>query len=159
MAKKSKFPKPKLYKPVNPEKYIGNSKMIVCRSGIERKFMDKCDLMESITNWSSEELIVPYLDPFDPEKRKVRRYFPDFLIKTKQKDENFKIFMIEIKPSSELKKPTINKRVTKSYKNKLKTWVINQAKWEAAEKYCKKRGWTFLVVTEKDMGINWKWSR
>jgi hypothetical protein len=33
------------------------------------------------------------------------------------------------------------------------TWGVNEAKWKAADAYCKDRGWKFVVVTEKDLGI------
>jgi hypothetical protein len=31
------------------------------------------------------------------------------------------------------------------------TWGINQAKWAAAEIYCKERGWEFVKITERDV--------
>ena len=38
-----------------------------------------------------------------------------------------------------------------------KTFAVNDAKWIAAERYAKKRGWTFVIFTEHtltDLGIN-----
>ena len=32
-----------------------------------------------------------------------------------------------------------------------KTWVVNQAKWEAAEKWAKKKGIEFKILTEKEL--------
>jgi hypothetical protein len=32
-------------------------------------------------------------------------------------------------------------------------YVKNQAKWEAAQEYCKDRMWDFKVMTEKELGI------
>ena len=70
------------YLPEHPEKYKGNSKNIIYRSLWERKFMRYCDLTESIDEWQSEEFWIPYLHPVD---NRVHRYFPDFLIKYKDK--------------------------------------------------------------------------
>ena len=34
-----------------------------------------------------------------------------------------------------------------------KTYVKNKAKWEAAEKWAKKKGIEFKILTEKELGI------
>lgn len=33
------------------------------------------------------------------------------------------------------------------------TWGVNEAKWKAAEEYCKDRGWKFIIMTEHELGI------
>ena len=66
-----------LYRPTNPKKYVGNTKQIVYRSNLERKFMLYCDRNDSV-QWASEEISIPYLSPLD---NKVHRYYPDFLVK------------------------------------------------------------------------------
>jgi hypothetical protein len=43
--------------------------------------------------------------------------------------------------------------VTKRYLTEVKTWGVNQAKWKAANEFCKDRGWKFKIVTEDDLGI------
>jgi hypothetical protein len=70
-----------IYRPSNPSKYAGNPNRIVYRSNWERKFMVYCDRTDDIIYWASEELSIPYVNPID---RKVHRYFPDFIIKTKK---------------------------------------------------------------------------
>ena len=30
-------------------------------------------------------------------------------------------------------------------------YVVNQAKWKAAEKWCKKKGYKFLILTEDQL--------
>ena len=69
-----------IYRPTNPNKYAGDPNRIVYRSNWERKFMLYCDRNDDIIYWASEELSIPYVNPID---RKVHRYFPDFIIKTK----------------------------------------------------------------------------
>jgi hypothetical protein len=45
------------------------------------------------------------------------------------------------------------KRKTKSWAYAVKTWAVNQAKWEAAKEYCADRNYEFRVLTEKELGI------
>jgi hypothetical protein len=33
------------------------------------------------------------------------------------------------------------------------TFIKNQSKWNAAEQYSKDRGWEFIIITEKQLGI------
>jgi hypothetical protein len=37
-----------------------------------------------------------------------------------------------------------------------KTYVQNVAKWKAASKWADKKGYKFLIVTEKELNIKWK---
>jgi len=134
-----------LFKPTHPKKYVGNTNQIVYRSLLERKFMRYCDLNEDITYWASEELPIRYFNPLD---KKYHRYFPDFVIKT-SKDERF---IIEIKPSRQVDKPKTPKRKTKSYMIESFNYIKNQAKWQAARKYCDDMNMKFKLITEKDLG-------
>ena len=135
-----------LYKPTNPKKYVGNTKQIVYRSLLERRFMRYCDLNPDIAYWANEELPIKYFSPVD---NKYHRYFPDFILKT-SKDEKF---MIEIKPSRQCVKPKTPKRKTKSYLTECVTYAVNQAKWKAAKEFCEDHRIEFKVVTEKELGI------
>ena len=99
-----------LFRPNNPKKYVGNTKQIVYRSLLERRFMRYCDLNEDILYWASEELPVRYYNPLD---KKYHRYFPDFIVKT-SKDKKY---IIEIKPYKRCFKPKPPKKKTKAFKN------------------------------------------
>ena len=134
-----------LYKPHNPKKYVGNTKQIVYRSLLERRFMRYCDLNEDILYWASEELPVRYYNPLD---KKYHRYFPDFVVKTVNNDK----YMIEIKPSRQAVKPKPPKKKTKSYMRESFEYIKNQAKWQAAKAYCDDKGMQFKIITEKDLG-------
>ena len=83
------------FQPRNPKKYKGNPSNIVYRSSWEARCMSYFDKNENVIWWSSEEIIVPYRSPVDG---KVHRYYPDFIIKVRQKDGGIKTIMIEIKP-------------------------------------------------------------
>ena len=69
------------FTPQNPSKYIGDSTNIIYRSMWERRCMKYFDINPSVIGWASEEVVIPY---YDSMTKKVRRYFPDFLIKVKR---------------------------------------------------------------------------
>lgn len=138
------------YKPSNPQKYVGDPNNIICRSSWERKFCHWADLNPDIIKWVSEEVAIPYLSPVD---NKVHQYYPDFLIKVKGQNETTQTYLVEIKPEKQTKPPKKTQRVTKSFIYESKTWMINQAKWKAADEFCKDHMIQFKVVTEKELGI------
>lgn len=136
------------YKPKHPEKYIGDSTNIVWRSTWERKVMVKFDTTPNILQWSSEELIINY---FDPITNKMRRYFPDFYVKIKQKDGNIQEYIVEVKPYAQTQLPKKPKRKTKRYNKQAETYITNQAKFSAAHKFCESQGWKFQILTEQEL--------
>lgn len=139
------------FKPQNPQKYKGDPTQIFFRSSYELKFMQYCDLTESITEYQSEEFCIPYRSPID---KKIHRYFPDFFIKYKDKEGTIRNLVVEIKPQKDLKMPDTNpKRRTKSWAYSVKMWAINQEKWKAAEEWCKDRNYEFKIFTEYELGI------
>jgi hypothetical protein len=138
------------YQPAFPKKYKGDPTNIVYRSLWERTFMKYCDTNENILEWFSEEIAVPYRSPID---NKIHRYFPDFYIKVKESNGQIKKYIIEIKPKKQTIEPQIQKRKTKGYIYEVYEYAKNQAKWKAAEEFCKDRGYEFKVLTEDDLGI------
>lgn len=138
------------FKPRYPEKYKGNITNCVYRSGWEAKFLNWCDLNPNVLKYSSEEIVIPYVSPID---NKTHRYFVDFYIKIKHKDGTIKEYLVEIKPKKQTKPPDPNKRKTKSWLYEATTYAKNQSKWDAAKKYCQKRGWEFLVLTEDQLNV------
>ena len=138
------------YQPKNPEKYKGDHKDIIYRSLWERKFMVFCDMKEAVVAWSSETVVVPYISPVD---QKPHRYFVDFIIKIKNKDGIVETHLVEVKPEKQCMMPERGRKQKKTFITEATTYVINQAKWEAAKKYADKRGWKFTILTEKDLNI------
>ena len=142
------------YFPTNPKKYKGNPNQIIYRSLWERKVMVYCDKNDAIIEWGSEEVIVPYISPWDG---KLHRYFPDFYMKVRQADGSTKKFIIEVKPKSQCKQPVKNpKRRTTKWFNEVKTFAINQAKWKSAQEYCKDQGMEFKIFTEDHINPKYK---
>ena len=139
-----------LFKPKKPKKYKGDPTKVIYRSSWERKFMDYCDLKDSIVEWSSESTVVNYLYDVDGKKH---RYFIDFRIVVREKEDRLQTYLVEIKPAKKTKPQKKPKRQTKSYLYESMEYVKNQNKWEAAKKYADERGWKFIVLTENELGI------
>jgi len=137
------------FKIKNSQKYKGNPSNIIYRSLMELRFMKWCDSSEKILQWSSEEVVIPYISPID---NKRHRYFPDFLIQTAKG-----WFLIEVKPQIESRPPKkklvekLNLKKKRRYMKSVRTWLVNEAKWIAARKVCEVEGWTFEIFTEKQL--------
>ena len=144
------------FKAKNPNKYKGNPTNIIYRSLLERRFMVYLDNTPSVLQWSSEEIVVPYVSPLDG---KVHRYFPDFYMKYKDKNAMIVETLIEIKPSKQTKPPDPKRKLTKTgrtskrYLKEVNTYIINDAKWQQAVKFCEERKWGWRIITEKDINI------
>jgi len=136
------------YTMTNPEKYIGDVDNIIYRSSWELKLLKWADNNPSIIKMSSEELVIPYVNPFD---NKIHRYFPDLFIEAKTTKGDIQKVVIEIKPYAQTQKPIASKKATRRLLNETITYGINKSKWQSAEAFCKKNGWKFVIMTEKDL--------
>ena len=142
------------YNPQHPKKYKGDHHNIIYRSLWERKFMVYCDTSDNIIEWGSEEIIIPYLSPWDG---RMHRYFPDFYIKVRQHDGSIKKFIIEVKPKKQCSPPDKSpKRKTKKWFKEVKTWGVNSAKWKYASNWCENNNMVFKILTEDHLGIKYK---
>ena len=129
------------YKVKNPKKYEGDHTKVTYRSLWERHAFKWADDNPDVLKWSSEEVIIPYLYEVD---NRYHRYFMDLKLVYKEGT-----MLVEIKPDKETRIPTGNKK-TKRYLNESFTYVKNINKWNAAQEYCKERGWVFRIWTEKN---------
>ena len=146
----SKSYKQGIYRPLNPQKYIGNN-IPQYRSSYELKFFRWADNNKNILAWGSENIIIPYINPLD---NKVHRYFVDNFIIFNDKDNIKRKVLIEIKPKSQTSRPVVSKgkhKKTMLYEQTM--WITNQAKWEAAKKWADKKGVIFTILTEKELNI------
>jgi hypothetical protein len=130
-----------VYKPRNPDKYIGKGK-IIYRSSWENHFMIFCDTNKNILEWASEAIRIPYRHPLTG---KQTTYVPDFLIRLRNKQNLVETILIEIKPSGQ---STLREGMNQ---NQRATVAVNHAKWAMARAWCNKQGIKFQVVTEKDI--------
>ncbi len=132
----------------HPSKYRGDHRNVIWRSSWELRIMRFLDSNPSVVWWASEELYLPYIDP---TTNKPRRYFPDFIVCVKTKNGETQTFMLEIKPDAQTKLPPTPIRQTRKYLAEVLQFAVNRAKWQAAEEFCLDHGWTFKVITEKDI--------
>ena len=134
------------YFPINPSKYIGRNN-IICRSLWERKFCKYLDTNRNVIRWTFESIRIPYISPLD---NKPQMYIPDFLIEIKNKDGEVETILIEIKPKKQTKKPEM-KKSKKSFLTETRTFMINEAKWISAKKYCDDNDIKFQILTEDEI--------
>ena len=148
MKKNSKY-RQGVFNPVNKEKYKG-SFPIYFRSSYELKFQRWADANPNVISWGSESVIIPYQNPLTG---RISRYFVDFNITMRDKNGEIKKFLIEIKPFSQTLPPVQKNKKTKSLIYQQAEYVKNQAKWAAAQKFCESRNSTFVIITEKQLGL------
>ena len=130
-----------------PEKYVG-TKIPTYRSSWEWSFMNFCDTNKSVQKWASEAIKIPYKNPLTG---KHTIYVPDFFIAYADRKGKQRVELIEVKPENQAVKEKLGRS-----KHNQASWVVNQAKWEAARAYCKQKGIFFRVITEKDIFHNGK---
>lgn len=139
-----------IFAPRNPRKYLGDVTNIVYRSSYELRFMNWCDLNDNVLQWGSEEVVIPYVSPMD---NKIHRYFVDFFIKIRNKHGAIKKYLIEVKPYRFTQEPVVPQRKTKRFITEVYQWAVNNAKWDAARTVADRNGWSFMLITEKDLGL------
>ena len=140
-----------VYNIKNPDKYAGNPTNVYFRSSWELRFMNWVDSNPSVVKWSSEETIIPYVCPTDG---RAHRYFVDSKIQIRGKDGTLHTWLVEIKPASQTVPPKPRaKNNNKRFLIEAGTYIKNKSKWLAAEQFCKDRGWSFIILTEKELGI------
>lgn len=139
------------FRPKNPMKYRGDPTDIVYRSSWELRVFNWLDSSKYCSSWGSETVIVPYISPLDG---KQHRYFVDLKATFKYSDGQSKTFLIEIKPAVQCVAPKGGKGKSKQrLVEESQTYMVNQAKWEAATRYAQKCGYEFKVITEYDIGL------
>lgn len=130
------------YTIVNPDKYLGVGKPLY-RSSWELGFMRFCDSHPSVIKWASESIKIPYRNPLT---NKNTVYVPDFFVVYVDKNNKQHAELIEIKPGSQVSLESAGR----STRNQAQA-IINAAKWEAANAYCRQKGIKFRVITEHDI--------
>lgn len=135
------------YTPKNPNKYKGNINNIIWRSTWELRLLKWLDENTSVIEYASEEIVIPYRSPIDG---KIHKYYIDFYVKVRNKNNEIKVYLIEVKPHNQTLPPK-KKRNTQKYLKEINTYMINLAKWEAAKKFAEKNNVEFLVLTEKTL--------
>ncbi len=137
------------YKPINPDKYIGDVNKIRYMSSWELDFNKHLDTHDSILAWASEEIKIPYIKPTDNQ---LHHYYPDYYVKYIDKHGVIKEEIIEIKPAKQLKAPSKKGRKKRStLAVEQVTYAINISKWQYANAWCKKHNIKFKLLTEEQL--------
>lgn len=141
-----------VFTPKHPEKYKGNVNNIIYRSGWERTVLMKLDNHPDVFYYASEEIIVKYMSPID---KRQHRYYVDFIVKYKTRAGVVRTVLLEVKPYKQTLPPVKGKgkKAETSYAYQVATFIVNQAKWAAAREVCKKNGWTFELITERELRV------
>jgi len=139
------------YEVKNTHKYIGK-KPPYMRSKMENNFAIYCDNNNNVLKWSSEDITITYYGVDGNQ----HRYTPDFFVVIKDKNNNIKKLLIEVKPKKQSpglakipvkpKKPT--QKNMRRYYGLLKAYKTNQLKWTSARNYCASHGLEFVILTE-----------
>lgn len=135
-----------IFVPVNTAKYVGTYP-IMYRSAWELTFMNLCDKHPYVQQWASESIKIPYQHPLTG---RWHQYIPDFFVVFVDKSGKKHGEVIEIKPSSQ--NPRDPRALAKAKTRKAQeVLLVNQAKWIAAELWCKKQGIVFRIMTQEQL--------
>ena len=145
------------YRLLNPEKFIKPIDELMksykdghvnYKSSLELKAVRYADWNKDVVKWSLEPFPIQYLKP---TTGKVHRYYIDLVLEFRNSEK----FLVEIKPHSQTKPPTKPRKNTPkaqlNYARGLETYLVNQAKWDAAKSFGKTNGFKFIILTEKEL--------
>jgi hypothetical protein len=155
------------YVPKNKDKVLKLNTQggVYYRSSWEKKIMYWLDNKKEIIKWGAECLRIPYqMTHFDNGDMKVKEhsYYPDFYYEMRNSDGILKQVVVEVKPQKEyemvlkltegkLNVPENGLRKLKSFEYELKLAQKNRNKWETMIKWCNKKGYEFVIITENHL--------
>ncbi len=140
---------------------------IYYRSSWELRIMTWLDNNTNITKWGAECISIPYqMTHFEKGgDLNVRKhtYYPDFYYEIDLKNGMTKKVIAEVKPMKEFQMvqklqekqisipENANLKKMKNIEYDVKMAQKNREKWETMIKFCDKKGWEFVVITEEIM--------
>ena len=133
------------------------------RSSWEKKIITWLDNKKEIIKWGSECLRIPYqmTHVVNGDLRvKEHSYYPDYYYEIKLSDGSIKCVVAEVKPKAEYNdaimftegkfqtpdKTSLKKLQSLEYKFKMAQ--KNAEKWQTMIKWCEKKGYDFIIITE-----------
>ena len=153
------------YVPKNKDKVLKLNSQggIFYRSSWEKKIITWLDNNKSIVKWGSECLRIPYQMTHVVDgnmKIKEHSYFPDFYYEIKLSDGSIRSVVAEVKPKAEYndaimftegrfqtpEKSSLKKLQSLEYKFKMAQ--KNAEKWQTMIRWCEKKGYEFIIITE-----------
>ena len=119
------------------------------------------DNNEKIINWGAEHMKIPYTKKeWSSEAQEYLTthhvYYPDFYYELKRGDGSISKVVAEVKPYSETIEPKLSGNPTskqmKNFEYALKMYNKNLSKWTYMIEYCERKGFEFIIITEKILG-------
>ena len=155
------------YVPKNKDKVLKLNTQggVYYRSSWEKKIMYWLDNKKEIIKWGAECMRIPYqMTHFNNGDMKVKEhsYYPDFYYEMRNSDGVLKQVVVEVKPMKEYKMVQLLKegklevpekgiKKLKSFEYDLKMAYKNKNKWETMIKWCDKKGYDFIIITEEHL--------
>lgn len=135
------------------------------RSSWEKKIMHWLDYKKEIIKWGAECMRIPYqMTHFENGDMKIKEhsYFPDFYYEMRNKDGVLKQVVVEVKPMKDYKMvqalnegrlevPESGIKKLKNFEYDLKQAQRNREKWNSMIKWCDKKGFEFIIITEEHL--------
>ena len=151
-----------LYNLRNPAKYI-SPRPPVYKSGWEGDLFYALDINPYVLTWGYEAITIIYTNPL---LGKPTVYYPDIFIKVRQENGNEQSYLIEVKPAEECVMPKVPirrssnsredamkyEKAMRRYKSANREFLVNMAKWAAAQKWCLSHGVAWKLLNEKNTG-------
>lgn len=150
------------YRPKNRDKIVkmNSEGGVYFRSGLEQRFMVYLDMNDNVKKWGAECLKISY-QKMNPSSGALKQhtYYPDFYYELRGSDGVLKQVVVEVKPMKEyitvqmlmenkLKVPESGLKKLRNFEYDLKMAHTNRSKWEAMIKWCDKKGYKFIIITE-----------
>ena len=140
------------YHVVNTSKFIGSNGICVYRSSWERRAFVLLDKSDAVLRWSSESVEIPYSDP--TRGGSIHKYVVDLCVQYIDVRTHKTITtLIEIKPYSQTIMPKKGKKSRATYMYQMLEFARNISKFKSAKAYCEKKGWRFVIWTEKGSNL------
>jgi hypothetical protein len=144
----------------NPEKYLGN-KPTIYKSAWERTVFHALDVNQHVQKWGYECIEIYY---YHPRYMKWTVYYPDIYCQVLTESNQVQKLLVEIKParfctypvqpkrpaSRDAKALTKYQKALKRYEINKQEFVVNSAKWTAAQNWCSKHGVLWRILNEKN---------
>jgi len=140
------------YRVVNTSKFVGSNGIAIYRSSWEKLSFSILDRNPKILRWGSENVVIPYSDP--TRGGSIHKYVVDLFIEyIDARTGKTRTILAEIKPYSQTQLPVKGRKSKTTYMYQILEFSRNQAKWLSAKAFCKKKGWEFLLWTEKGSNL------
>lgn len=137
------------FKPVHPEKYLGNLDEIIFMSSYELQAFEFLDSNPNVLHWASEEIEIPYMKLQPDRTFRPAKYYPDLYVEYMDRTGKLQKEVIEIKPLKQTQRSRSRNPATKLQEDY--NYAVNVLKWDAAKAWCDQRGIKFSLSTEKSI--------